>query len=278
MRLSRLILLVAGLGFFIALSAPNLATARQTNPAPVPIEEWSLDKISRLGVEIFEQDRAAWLATDVLMAGIQTGALADGRGWIVVPDPGGRKVRFVVQHDDGPYRARWDVVVGPEGAGPLVPLGDGDAGVELKPEEAAQFQARQTAMDNIGRLRCSRNLNTVVFDDPDSDGWLVWLLTSTEDTKIIPVGGHYRFRISTNGKTVLRRDMLSNGCFNAERPSDEVTSQALFFTQIVSNGPVETHVFLSILNHLPIYIMTRNEQVFEVAGSKIADVTEAMKP
>ena len=142
----------------------------------------------------------------------------------------------------------------------------------LSAEENAQFLARQTAIANIGPLRCSRQMNAVVFADPDSDNWFVWLLTPMQNDQI-PIGGHYRFRISADGRTVLRRDQLSNGCFFAERPAEiEAETALLFYTQIVSKGPVETQVFLSIQNQLAL-VIGAGDRYFSVEGARIADIT-----
>lgn len=273
MRIAAILALATALGL-TATTFPETADADDT-PAAIPIAEWPLEKVSRIGREIHRYDRAAWLASDVLMAAPDKSAFSALRGWIVVPEGPALKVRFIAQGEGGVYRPGWDVLVDERGAGPMIAA---PAEAPLPPEQLAMFKARQTAAANIGRLRCSRNLNTVVIDDPDSDGWLVWLLTSTDQAGVIPVGGHYRFTISPDGASVVHRDMLTNRCFNAqapERPGPGAPA-ALFFTQIVSKGPVETHVFLSILNRIPIYIGA-GQQIFAVEGDRISDVTSEMK-
>ncbi|TPW00554.1 MAG: cellulose binding, type IV, partial [bacterium] len=132
-------------------------------------------------------------------------------GWIVVPNGTDQLVRFV-RKVDGQFVPGWDVPVQDGRAGEVKVA----AGV-LTPVETGMFDARQTAIDNLGTLRCSRSMNSVVLKDPDGDGWLVWLLTSTTQDGIVPVGGHYRFRISADGQTVTRRDQLSTGCMNLNR-------------------------------------------------------------
>lgn len=252
-----------------ALAAPALA---QRAPDPVPIEEWPLEKISAMGQAIYRQDVAAWVATDAVMAlWASTPPPADMAGWIVADEGEAQRVRFVRQHG-GTLKSTFDVVVRDGRAGPVEVVSDGT----LSAEEKAGFLARQTAISNIGHLRCSQNLNTVVLDDPDSDGWLVWLLTSTTDANIVPMGGHYRFRISADGSTVLRRDMLSNSCLNMPRrqSDDQGRPVALAVSQIVSQGPVETHVFLSLQNRMPIYVIAGEGRIFEVNGPEITKVEQ----
>lgn len=251
----------------LGASAPP-ALAQERAPDLVPIEEWSPERVGAMGQAIFDQDRAAWLATDALLAHLNGVAPSDLRGWIVAKDGEDQRVRFV-RMDGETLKPGWDIVVRQGRAGPVEVVTDG----ELTGVEQAQFRARTTAAQNVGRLRCSRQFNAVVLDDPDSDGWLVWLLTATTDADIVPVGGHYRFRISADGSTVVRRDMLSNSCLNMPRPQADAQGEptALVVSQIVSGGPVETHVFLSIQNRLPIYVMA-GEQLFEVAGPNISKV------
>lgn len=258
---------IAAIAVAVLLGAVPTWASAQSAPDPIPIEEWSTDKVSAMGQAIYRQDGAAWVATDAVMAlWANAGPPPGMAGWIVVEEGESQRVRFV-REDGGNLRAAFDVVVRDGRAGPVEVVQDG----VLSAEEKASFLARQTAISNIGRLRCSQALNTVVLDDPDSDGWLVWLLTATTDAGIVPMGGHYRFRISADGATVVRRDMLSNSCLNMARPQEgkQGEPEALFVTQLVSQGPVETHVFLSLQLHLPIYVMARPDKIFAVSGTDI---------
>lgn len=250
-----------------ALASP--AFGQEPALDPVPIEEWSTDKVSAMGLAIYHQDVAAWVSTDALLAHLAGAQPPPGMaGWIVVADGEDQRVRYVRRDDTGVLKAAFDVVVRDGRAGAVEVVDE-----VLSGTETAHFQARQTAINNIGRLRCSSQLNTVVLDDPDSDAWLVWLLTPTPESRAIPIGGHYRFTISADGGTVLRRDQLSNTCFFAERPPADARDAMLFYTQSVSQGPVETHVFLSIQNQMTLVIMA-GERYFSVGGARIADITD----
>lgn len=260
---------IAAVAAAVLLGLFPAAAAAQSAPDPIPVEEWSTGKVSALGQAIYRQDGAAWVATDAVMAlWADAGPPPGMAGWIVVEEGRDQRVRFL-RRDGGNLKAAFDVVVRDGRAGPVEVVEDG----ALSVEEKASFLARQTAISNIGRLRCSEALNTVVLNDPDSDGWLVWLLTATTDAGIVPMGGHYRFRISADGSTVERRDMLSNSCLNMARPQEgkQDEPEALFVTQIVSKGPVETHVFLSLQLRLPIYVMA-GEEIFAVSGADIRTV------
>lgn len=244
------------------------AFAQERAPDPVPIEEWSHARIAAMGQALFRQDRAAWVATDALLVHLNGRQPPEGfAGWIVVEQGENQLVRFV-RMDGEAVRPVYDIAVREGRAGAVAEVADG----ELSGPELAQFRARLTAASNIGRLRCSPQLNAVVLDDPESDGWLVWLLTSTNDANVVPMGGHYRFRISADGSIVEQRDMLSNSCIAMSKAAPNGgRAAALTVSQIVSRGPVETHVFLSLQNGLPIYVAA-GDKLFEVNGARIREV------
>lgn len=259
--------IAAALAFGIALTCQAPVQA-QSAPEPAPIAEWPLSKISAMGAAIYRQDVAAWVSTDALFAHLAGAPPPEGMaGWIVIDEGEDQRVRYI-RRDGETLRAAFDVIVRDGRAG-AVEVTD----AVLSESERARFVARQTAIENIGRLRCSPRPNTVVLDDPDSDGWLVWLLTSTNDANRVPVGGHYRFTISADGMTVIQRDQLSNTCLAMEKPepSPDQQTAALFVSQIVSQTPVETHVFLSLQNRLPIYVGI-GDRIFEVNGADIREV------
>ncbi|MFC0632783.1 hypothetical protein [Brevundimonas balnearis] len=241
------------------------AHAQTSSDAPVPIEEWSQERVSTLGRRIYLHDRAAWLATEALRETLTADEIDQVEGWIVTEAADGLRVRFA-READGVLVPGWDVPVG-DSAGPVSAV---ETGSLFSATELAQFAARQTAAREIGALRCSREMNSVVFEDPDGGGWLVWLLAASTERGVIPVGGHYRFRVSADGSTLLRRDQLSNGCLNMrdDRRGPNGQRAGLVVTHIVSDGPVETHVFLSLLNRTPVYVAA-DDKLIAVEGDRI---------
>lgn len=264
---------LALIGAACSLSSAAMAqSATDRPPAPVPIEEWSQAKVVAMGQAIYRQDTASWRATDALVAALGQSGIGEVRGWLVEPSGADLRVRFLKASGDD-VEAGWDILVSGGQAGAVVPATE-----PLTTDERAQWAARQTAAANIGPLRCSATLNNVVIKDPDGDGWLVWLLTSTSDANVVPIGGHYRFHISADGQTVLRRDQLSNGCLNMRKQPQGPGGQpaAMVVSQIVSAGPVETHVFLSLQNRIPIYV-SAGDKLFAVEGPRIRDASAALR-
>lgn len=259
------LLLIATLA---ALSAPAVVHAQDRAPPPVPIEEWSQAKVASLGREIYIQDAAAWVATDALLSALTDEEEATIRGWVVLGDGANRTVRFLKADGDG-VAPGWDIAV----ANGVASAPSPPAETTLAGESLARFNARQTAAVNIGALRCGR-YNSVVAHDPDSDGWLVWLLAGSPAQGVMPVGGHYRFHISADGQTMIRRDQLSNSCLNMVAnppPGPQGQPGAIVVSQIVSQGPVETHVFLSLQYRKQIYVAA-GQKLFAVRDDRIREV------
>ncbi|WP_162938844.1 hypothetical protein [Brevundimonas naejangsanensis] len=255
---------------FAALSL-GLASAVQAAPdTPTPqVEAWPLQQTGAIGASIFFQDRAAWRATDVLLAHLG-GATDHGLiGWIVVEQGDAQLVRFV-RGDPAAPRPGYDILVDKTGRpGPAVKSKD----VVLPDDQIARYLARATALANIGALRCTASFNPVVLDDPDGDGWLVWLLAATNDVDVVPMGGHYRFHLTADGRTVEKREQLSSGCLNMDRRKAGQSGQpaALFTTVLVASQPLEVHVFLSLLNRLPIYVGA-GDKIWSVEGAAIREI------
>lgn len=223
----------------LCLSAPARALAQDDPPPPAPIEVWSFEKMEVMGRAISRQDRAAIAASDVLHRRFPEGDPPGLTGWVVTDHGETQRVRFVLDDGSGP-RAAWDVTVRGNRAGPLVQPAD----TALSSDELAQYRARMTAARNVPPMRCGL-LNSVVIRDPESDAWLVWLLASANDAHTLPFNGNFRFRISADGQTVLRRDQLFTHCYGHPRRPSMVQE-----TLMLASGvpPSEVIVYLSIEN------------------------------
>lgn len=245
----------------LGLAAPAFAADKFP-----PIRAFDIPTVERLGAAIYRQDRAAWLATDALRAKFPNLADSGVRGWIVVGEGGAERVRFLRRTDGGGLEAGYDIIVDGKGAGPVVEPADRT----LSDEERTAFAARQTAIA-AAPPRCREGYNTAVVEDPDGDGWLVWLLAPSLSADAVPVGGHYRFTVSQDGRTLERTDALSASCLLMDRrpPEKDGATTMMFVTHIVSPEPVETHVFLSLLYRTPIAVGTRDKKVWLVEGGKI---------
>jgi hypothetical protein len=255
---------------FAALSLSFSSAAQAADDAPpTQVETWSLQQTGAIGSSIFVQDRAAARATDALLARFGGKPPEHLIGWIVVPNGEDQLVRFLLGDPSAP-RPGYDILVDKTGrAGAVIEA----TGAALPDDQAGRYYARNTAASGIGQLRCAARYNAVVLDDPDGDGWLVWLLASTTDANKVPMGGHYRFHISADGRTVEKREQLSGGCLDLDRRQSGQNGQpvGLVTNVIVAPQPLEVHVFLSLLNRLPIYVAA-GDRIWSVQGALIHEV------
>lgn len=229
------------------VSIAMLPTLSYAQEAPL-IRPFEIAVIEQLGRSIYEHDVAAARATDILFGQQLDLSKFPIRGWIVSEESSGLLVTFVGEYD-GEYRAVFDIR----------PWNDHFALVErreLSEQEKSMFQARETSRSWITG-GCSENYNTVVLPDPYRDALLVYWLAATHDSTVIPITGHYRITVSTDGESVYRVDKLFESCIFE---SNDPPRTALRLEHLVSETPIETHVFLNLLYRTDLYVTTGTEQ------------------
>jgi hypothetical protein len=142
-----------------------------------------------------------------------------------------------------------------------------DLGVRL-------FRARQTAMGGISRG--ARPWNPVVLPGDAvgrSDAILVYLLAAEQRVDEMVFGIHYRVLVSADGTTIKQALPLSKSALVISPPRQNLTGGTkpvgVVVSQIVTDWPLETHVFVSLLHkRIPIYVVTRRG-TWLVIGDKI---------
>lgn len=260
MRLSPL------LGAVLALSAIGAAHAAELPP----IREFPLATVERLGRDIYRQDRAAWVATDVLVARVPDLKAAHLLGWIVEEAGTGQRVRSLRDAGAG-LEAGYDIDVSAD----FLATFSEPADRRLTDLEVAMWKARKTAAAGLaGAEVCRPGYNAVVLPDPEQAGWLVWMLAPMPRAGVIPVGIHYRFTISADGSSVLRRDALTRACGDLDPrqgAKDRSTPEAVAITHIVSPTPVETEVFLQLQSGIAMYLITAG-QIWTIQNGAVRQV------
>ncbi|TAJ70335.1 MAG: hypothetical protein EPO51_17515 [Phenylobacterium sp.] len=226
----------------LILTSPA-AAADAPPPVRAPIREFPIATVEKLGRAMARQDVAAWVATDALRPQLADPAAAGLRGWIVEDTPTGQRVRFLRDIGRG-LEAGYDIDVTPD---PKTKVSE-PADRTLSAEEKANFAAWTTATAAMkGRPVCRTGYNHIVLKDPERDGWLVWLLAPMPELGAIPIGGHYRFSVTADGKTVTALDALTASCMVMPKPDAKAgNAVAAFVTHVVSPTPLETHVFLQL--------------------------------
>ena len=243
--------------------------ARQDVTGIPEIRKFDIGTIERLGREIYEQDAYAAKGTDIMLA--QGHTLNEMktervRGWIVFTNEHEVVVRFIREPQPNCFEAAYDVVFRSPRLGKL----EEPRPRNLPADQLAQFKARQIVLKNIPAFFSDR-YNTVVLPDVGGDGFLVYALAATLKPNLFFVGGHYRFTVSANGDRIERTDRLFKSCLKLDRTQRDIPKDFNYFvTDVVSDTPLETHVYISLLLGRPFLVITsRNRQVWEVQDGKI---------
>lgn len=251
--------------FSLFLATAMLAFAAE----PATIRAFDQATLEKLGLAIYEQDIRVARASDLLFAQKYDVQKEGLRGWIVEDDDKNLLVRFVRERE-GKMEAFADIRFG-TGVETKV---ERPADVTLSESQLARFRARQLAASNIKRP-CSQRYNFVILPDPESDRILVYALAATTDPKVILAGGHYRFTISRDGTQIEQADELFRSCLTVPKNQDVPkgsTPVAAYMTTLVSNLPQETHIFLSLLHHTPLYVGTPDRKVWHIEGGRMRQV------
>lgn len=242
-------------------------------PAPAPyrtvaplISKSTLTSVEKLGYELYLRDIVASRATDAALA-TENFSSSGVRGWIVVPQNDGYLTRFINQSGDSVV----DVFVDPFSDSLPKSVVENSPPKSLGERESAMWRARQLGSQQRF-TPCSDRYNSVILpvsDDPSSD-WYVYLLAATIDPTEIMLGGHHRYRIDPTGSTVLAHLAMTKSCIS----TTFVKSMAMLsVSHIVTNKPLETHVYLSHLHGLSVgVVVIETQELFTIDKGKIRQV------
>jgi len=240
------------------------------------IRSFDLKTLQTLGIDMFEQDIRAARATDILRE--QNIQLSSDtlKGWIVTQSKKTQTVRFFDIQDDV-YIARYDIVFKGKEDG-VLKICDGE---HLSEKEKILADARMTAYQNLitQEALCSNNYNFITLPDPDGDGFLVWAIAANMEPYSVQVGGHYRYTISADGKAIESCDRLFKSCLTLSLAPENLPEgaklSALTMGWIVSDTPLEIHVFLQKYAGLPFMVMTTsNSKLWVVENDMISEFNQ----
>lgn len=258
----RILLLAIVLAFLPGLSA----VAEEPK-----IREFDLKTIEALGKELYRRDHLASEGTDLMLARHPEARRQPVKGWIsTVGDEA--SVVYFIQERDNLLSLAYTVTFPREGA----PVVKDQIGEALPEAVRTRYRARQTALAAVPKLY-TPNTNIEVLDDPDGDGFLVYVLASTTEPNEMVVGGHYRVTVSADGRKAEAVDALSTGLFillvNSPDVPKGAETVATFMTHLVSLTPVETHVFVSLLHGKIFYVSTSPTEVWKIEKGVITKNT-----
>ena len=262
-----LLLLILPLGLAGQLAPPP---ASRPGP-PAEIEPLAQDfpeaLVPSLGKQIYEQDQRVNTATEMARARGIDFAKEQVRGWIVVRDRAAERVRFMREENGGVVNAFEVAFV----AG-AVPQFQRLGGERLTEAEEGQFRARLRAISGIVQ-QCSALYGFAILDHPQIDAFLIYAVAKPTEPGSVVVGGHYRFVVSRDGQRGISAERLYRNCLTLPaNASAGKQTEGVAITNLASERPLETHVYLSLLHRLPLFVATADGTRWTVDGLRVDPV------
>lgn len=237
-------------------------------PQPIPAAlQPAVTQAEFLGRQLYLHDRAAWLATDAMLADKRMRKLKKSvGGWLTEPTALGVRVIFISK-DDAPRRLyEIDVDESERLSEPTL-----ESPTPLTAEHLAQLRARNLAISQ-SFMQCARKYNTVVL--PSSSGMRVYLMPGFAEHEVYPLGGYHLYEIDGAGEKILSSRKFSNGCIEHQDSPKGLPKGAKpsfgMFTHLLDPQPTEVHVFVSLHAKVPLMIMTiDNKMMWSVKSGKV---------
>ena len=244
-------------------------------PIPQDLRE-QIRRSCEIGRQLYVLDKVAAIGTDVLLENVKD---LQGRGiggYIPVQegDEDGRpRQSFLVVFftAEMPPRIAYEIHVAPD----VKPIFRAfDPPKAATPSFAAFIRARKTAISAMPPTRQPINPVLVPGEANGEQGVLVYLLAGTKKPNTAVFGRHFRALVPINGTAVTYMMPLSNTALEmpTRGPNGEAP-EALMVSQVVTDFPLETHVFTSLLIKKQVYVAT-SRGVWRVDGDQIAFISD----
>ncbi len=259
------------LSLMFAIAPTTVRAKDEAAPTPkaIPAElQAAVTRAEFLGRQIYLHDRAAWLATDAMLADKRMKALKERvGGWVTEPTAHGIRVIFISK-DETPVRL-YQIEMDEREALSEAVL---ESPEPLAPEHHAQLRARALA-GSQSFMMCSKQYNVVTM--PSAEGIRVYMMPSFPAHGVYPLGGYHLYETDSTGEKILASRKFSNGCIEhrdvAPGQPKDATSAFGMFTHLLDLQPTEVHVFVSLYAKVPMMILSvDNKLTWTVIKGKIA--------
>jgi len=242
-------------------------------PIPTDLRE-HIERAEQVGRQLYLLDKVAAIGTDVLRERLGKLEGAGLEGYLPLregDDEGRPKDSFLVSFfaTGEPARVAYEVRVFAR-PGRQTEYHAFDPLKPAKPGLSLLMRARQAAIRAVPETM--QPLNPVVLpgDVYGESGILVYLLAGTTKPGVAVFGKHFRVLVGEDGSTVKYVLPLSKSILELPtRGGNREKPEALWVTHLVTDWPLETHVFASLLYKLPVYVATSRGN-WRVNGEKIA--------
>jgi hypothetical protein len=270
-----LVVMFAALGFAACISAPKPRPSsaghakKQETTFPIPIEMRQQVRNSEIiGRQLYVLDKVSAIATDVLMERVPDYRNRNLGGYLPsreADDDLHPKASYVVTFftKDQPPRIAYEIRVQPEKKPEMKAF---DPPKPAPPSFVWMAKARQAAINALPSH--PQPINPVILPAEllGEKGAMVYLIAGTTRPNIAVFGRHYRVLFPEGANSPSYVMPLSKSILEMPVGSD---AAALLVTHLLTDWPLETHVFVSLLVKRPVYVGT-SVGIWRVDGDKIS--------
>lgn len=262
--------------------APATTGAGQPRDGPLTIPSnlrIHVEQSEAIGGMLYLQDKASAIGTDVMLENTTEDERRPIGGYLTIRESA----------EDGTPKPSWLVQFFTKGAEPRIaarvrvfmeptkPTCEKlSPPVEASPGTRILIRARQAAMAALLKAprAVEQSINPAIFPGEaiGEKGILVYLLAGTNQPRTVVFGQHFRALVSEDGMRVTKLEPLSKSALvmRADPPNLPNGSKTVGLTvsHLVTEWPLETHVFASLLHKMPVYVVTPRF-LWKVDGRKI---------
>ncbi len=223
----------------------------------------AIARAERIGRDLYEHDRAGWLATDEMVRAIPESERGDLRGWVTVREGDAVIVDFIAERGGALWSAHRSTFRGE------VLVEHGRVSIQLDEARQRIFRARQIALQ-AGTPICEAPYNVATLPPADSStaDADIYLMPATTTPGMVRVGGFVRRAVDIESGAVVETESFSRSCLSLQAQS-EMNTAFIMFTHIATPMPTETHVFLNLSHGLPIFVSMENG-TWRIEGGRIS--------
>jgi hypothetical protein len=248
----------------------SAVVGQQEQPIPADLQA-AVTRSSEIGSQLYVLDQVASLGTDVLLANVKHPEGKKVIGYLPFresDDAGQPTDTFQVAFftSDQPPRIAYRIHIAPKGKATFEAI---EPPVTASEGFAALAGARQAAIAAVAHPGQPLNPVLIPAEAYGESGVLVYLLAGTTKSKVAVFGQHYRALVAMGGGRVTYLKELSKSALELPLEENGQTLVALAVSHLVTEYPLETHVFTSLLIHLPVYVRTSRGS-WRVNGEQIA--------
>ena len=253
-------------------AAPPPSAPPPAAEAPIPPDlRDPIAQSAAIGRKLYVLDTAKTIGGDTLRANVPDAANKGLAAPITLQESdaeGHPKESFLVSFvtADDPPRIAYEVRLAPNTKPAFTPYTPPKEGT---PAVVALVRARQVAVSAMPPSEQPINAIVLPGEAKGSDVF-VYLLAGTTNPNVAVFGKHYRALVPIGGTSATYVAPINNLVQEVptKGPNGEAV-ESLVVNHAANEYPVETHVFMSLLHKLPVYVGTRRGN-FRVNGDKIS--------